>query len=83
MFLYFVSMIEPKNAVDATKEVEWIKSMQDELNEFECHYMDSCSKTSRKKTSGTRWVFRNMMDEDDIVIRNKASLMAQGFCQME
>ena len=25
---------------------------------------------------GTRWVFRNKMDENDIIIRNKARLVA-------
>ena len=32
---------------------------------------------------GTRWVFRNKMDENDIIIRNKARLVAQGFNQEE
>lgn len=33
--------------------------------------------------TGTQWVFRNKMDEDGIVIRNKERLVAQGFCQLE
>ena len=28
---------------------------------------------------GTRWVFRNKMDENGIIIRNKVRLVAQGF----
>ena len=32
---------------------------------------------------GTKWVFRNKQDENDVVTRNKARLMAQGFTQVE
>jgi hypothetical protein len=32
---------------------------------------------------GTKWVFRNKQDQDGIVVRNKARLVAQGYTQME
>ena len=32
---------------------------------------------------GTRWVFRNKIDENGIIIRNKVRLVAQGFNQEE
>ena len=32
---------------------------------------------------GTKWVFKNKQGEDGDVVRNKASLVAQGFCQKE
>ena len=32
---------------------------------------------------GTRWVFRNKMDENGIIVINKARLVAQGFNQEE
>ncbi|GJU80595.1 retrovirus-related pol polyprotein from transposon TNT 1-94, partial [Tanacetum coccineum] len=32
---------------------------------------------------GTKWVFRNKLDENDIVSRNKARLVAQGYNQKE
>ena len=32
---------------------------------------------------GTKWVFRNKQDQDGIVIRNTARLMAQGYTQVE
>ncbi|GJY60861.1 retrovirus-related pol polyprotein from transposon TNT 1-94 [Tanacetum coccineum] len=32
---------------------------------------------------GTKWVFRNKLDENDIVSRNKATLVAQGYNQQE
>ena len=32
---------------------------------------------------GTKWVFRNKQDENGVVTRNKARLVAQGFTQVE
>ena len=32
---------------------------------------------------GTKWVFKNKQCEDVLVVRNKARLIAQGFCQKE
>jgi hypothetical protein len=32
---------------------------------------------------GTKWVYKNKQSEDGVVVRNKARLMAQGFCQKE
>jgi hypothetical protein len=31
----------------------------------------------------TKWVFRNNQDQDGIVVRNKARLVAQGYTQVE
>nr|GEV80867.1 hypothetical protein [Tanacetum cinerariifolium] len=36
-----------------------------------------------KKVIGTKWVFRNKKDERDILIKNKARLVAQGYTQEE
>jgi hypothetical protein len=32
---------------------------------------------------GTKWVFENKQSEDDLVVRNKARLVSQGYCQKE
>ena len=32
---------------------------------------------------GTKWVFRNKQDQDGILVRNKARLIAQGYTQIE
>ncbi|GJW42858.1 retrovirus-related pol polyprotein from transposon TNT 1-94 [Tanacetum coccineum] len=36
-----------------------------------------------KTIIGTKWIFRNKMDENGVVIKNKARLVAQGFRQEE
>src|SRR5438128_8923052 len=35
------------------------------------------------KCDSNKWVFRNKQDENSVVIRNKARLVAQGFTQIE
>ena len=32
---------------------------------------------------GTKWIYRNKLDEDGQIIRNKARLVAQGYTQIE
>ena len=58
--------------------------MQEELNQFErSEVWELVSKPSNQCVIGTRWVFRNKMDENDIIVRNKARLVVQGFNQEE
>lgn len=68
MFVNFILMIKPKNVVDTLKEADWIKAMQDKLNNFERHRVWTLVHKPQGKTFiGARWVFRNKMDEDGIV----------------
>ncbi|KAL7589107.1 hypothetical protein Lser_V15G41200 [Lactuca serriola] len=58
--------------------------MRDELNEIERHRVWSLfPKPQGKKIIGGRWFFRNKMNRYGIFIRNKARLVAQGFCHLE
>ncbi|GKA95774.1 putative ribonuclease H-like domain-containing protein, partial [Tanacetum coccineum] len=36
-----------------------------------------------KKAIGTKWLYRNKKDKKEIVVRNKARLVAQGYKQKE
>jgi hypothetical protein len=38
---------------------------------------------SDHNTIGTKWVFQNKQDENGVIVRNKARLMAQGYTQVE
>ena len=59
-------------------------SMQEELNQFErSEVWELVPRPSNESVIGNRWVFRNKMDENDIIVRNKARLVAQGFNQEE
>nr|KAJ0218843.1 hypothetical protein LSAT_V11C300152690 [Lactuca sativa] len=84
MYINFVSMILPDKIHSALQDADWIKAMQEELNEFERHKVWTLvPRPSRKTIIGTRWVYRNKVDKDGIITRNKARLVAQGFTQIE
>jgi len=80
----FVSQIEPKNVNDALCDSNWVVSMQDELNELTRNDVWSLvPKTDAMNMIGTKWVFRNKMDENGNIVRNKARLVAKGYNQEE
>ena len=75
--LAFVSQIEPKLFLEVENDENWILAMQEELNQFERN--EIWFLTPRPKDHpviGTKWVFRNKMDEFGVVTRNKAKLVA-------
>ena len=58
--------------------------MQEELNQFERNEVwELVPRPNDQSVIGTKWVYRNKMDENDIMIRNKARLMVQGYNQQE
>jgi hypothetical protein len=82
-FVYsaFIANFEPQNVGHALSDSDWVNAMHEELQNFErnevwvlvppppeCHLI------------GTKWVFKNKQSEDGVVVRNKARLVAQGFC---
>ena len=80
----FVASFEPRDIGHALSNADWVNAMHEELENFErnqvwvlvppppeCHPI------------GTKWVYKNKQSEDGVVVRNKARLVAQGFCQKE
>ena len=58
--------------------------MQEELNQFERQKVwKLVPRPSHKSVIGTKWVFRNKLDENCTVTRNKARLVAKGYSQQE
>jgi hypothetical protein len=79
----FVSPKEPTKIEDALKDPDWVLAMQEELNNFERNQVWSLVERPKTNIIGTKWVFRNKQDENGVVTRNKARLVAQGFTQVE
>ncbi|GJZ46243.1 ribonuclease H-like domain-containing protein [Tanacetum coccineum] len=74
--------IKPKKVIHTLKDPRWIEAMQEELLQFKLQEVWTLvDLTNRKRAIGTKWVFRNKKDEKGIVIRNKATLVAQGYTQ--
>nr|GEW32354.1 retrovirus-related Pol polyprotein from transposon TNT 1-94 [Tanacetum cinerariifolium] len=83
-FFCFIYTIEPKNVNEALGDESWIVAMQEELNQFIANDVWELVPEPRNMTIiGTKWVFRNKLDENGVVSRNKARLVAQGNNQQE
>ena len=58
--------------------------MQEELEEFKRNKVwQLVPKPQGHTIVGTRWVYKNKLDEYGAVIRNKARLVAKGYSQLE
>ncbi|KAK8681104.1 hypothetical protein V6N13_053511 [Hibiscus sabdariffa] len=80
----FISCIEPKNIKEALNDDYWILAMQEELNQFDrSNVWTLVERPNDKSTIGTKWVFRNKLDDSGNIVRNKARLVAQGYAQEE
>ena len=80
----FISHFEPKNILEAEGDLYWLLAMQEELNQFERNQIwHLVPRPHDRPIIGTKWIFRNKMDESGNVIRNKARLVAQGYTQVE
>ena len=83
-FYAYVSILEPKSVESALEDSSWIMAMQEELSQFERNQVwELVPKPTHQAVIGTRWVFRNKLDEHGEIVRNKARLVAQGYNQEE
>ena len=80
----FISQLEPKKIDEAIIDEFWMLAMTEELNQFQRNDVwDLVPRPKDHQIIGTRWIFRNKLDETGNVIRNKARLVAQGYNQEE
>jgi len=84
MFVNFVSKVEPTKIEEALSDPSWVNDLQEELTQFERNKVWKLVPRPYGKTViGTKWVYRNKMDERGVVTRNKARLVAMGYRQEE
>ncbi|GJS75938.1 retrovirus-related pol polyprotein from transposon TNT 1-94 [Tanacetum coccineum] len=84
LYVNFLSKMEPKKLIEALEKEGWIIAMKEELNQFEINKVWTLVPKPHGKTIiGTKWVWKNKMDENGIVIKNNARLAAQGYNQQE
>ena len=77
----FISTIEPKNPKEASCDDSWILAMQEELNQFTRNDVwELIPRPKDKSIIGTKWVYKNKMNEHSEVVRNKSHLVTQGYC---
>ncbi|WVZ93830.1 LOW QUALITY PROTEIN: hypothetical protein U9M48_039784 [Paspalum notatum var. saurae] len=80
----YVASFEPRDVSHALSDPNWVNAMHEELENFERnHVWDLVEPPPNCRPIGTKWVFKNKQGEDGMVVRNKARLIALGFCQKE
>src|SRR6266540_6969436 len=82
-FYSFFPSLDPLRVEQALEDPDWVIAMQEELNNFTRNEVWSLVERPEQNVIGTKWVFRNKQDENGVVTRNKARLVAQGFTQIE
>ncbi|GJR26713.1 retrovirus-related pol polyprotein from transposon TNT 1-94 [Tanacetum coccineum] len=83
-FFCFISTIEPKNVNEALEDESWIVTMQEELNQFIANDVwELVPQPKNMIIIGTKWVFRNKLDENGIVSRNKARILLAYACALD
>ncbi|GJU30402.1 putative ribonuclease H-like domain-containing protein [Tanacetum coccineum] len=84
LYAYFLSQIEPTSIAKALSDSSWVEAIQEELLQFKLQQVwILVDLLIGKRVIRTKWVFKNKKDKREIVIRNKARLVAQGHRQEE
>ena len=66
------------------KDIDWVNVVHEELNYFTRNQVwELVKRPKNHNVIRTKWVYRNKQDQDGIVVRNKARLVAQGYTQVE
>ncbi|GJW37465.1 retrovirus-related pol polyprotein from transposon TNT 1-94, partial [Tanacetum coccineum] len=79
-----LSQLKPKNVNKALGDESWVVAIQEEVNQFVTNDIwDLVPLPKNQSIIGTKWVYWNKLDENGIVSRNKARLVAQGYNQQE
>jgi hypothetical protein len=80
----FISMLEPKNFSEASKDDHWVKAMNDELDQIEKNNTwEMVHRPEDKNVIGSKWIFKNKLNEQGQVVKNKARLVCKGYAQIE
>jgi hypothetical protein len=79
-----LSLIEPKSFKEANKSKYWIKAMDEELDQIEKNQTwELVPRPKDKNVVGTKWIFKNKLNENGEIIKNKAILVCKGYSQVE
>ena len=79
-----LSIVEPNNFEEAKNDEHWIKAMEEELSQIENNETwELVPRPNERNVIGTKWVFRNKLNEDGQVTRNKVRLVCKGCAQVE
>lgn len=82
--LCLLSTIEPKAISEACKDEHWMIAMEEELMQIEKNQtQELVPRMIDKNIIGSKWVFRNKLNENGEVVKTKARLVCKGYSQVE
>nr|GEY45138.1 hypothetical protein [Tanacetum cinerariifolium] len=80
----FLTSVEPKTYKDALTQSYWIEAMQEELNEIErLEVWELVPRPDKVMVITLNWIYKVKLDDLGGILKNKANLMARGYCQEE
>nr|GEZ38718.1 Gag-Pol polyprotein [Tanacetum cinerariifolium] len=80
MYALTVSTTKPKNIKEVMLDASWIKTMQDELNQFKRLDVSKLVKCPiRRNIITVKWIWKNKTDAENTVIQNKSRLVAKEY----
>ena len=79
-----ISQVEPKNAYEVWKDDHWIQAIKIELDQIiKNETWELVPRPKDKNVIGTKWVFRNKINEQREFVRYKEILVCKGYSQQE
>ena len=79
-----ISKVEPQSVYEAQEDENWVQAMNEELDQIEKNNTwELVDRPKDKNVIGSKWVFRNKMNEEGQILRNKARLVCKGYSQVE
>eukprot|EP00253_Pinus_taeda_P017933 PITA_17933 len=83
-YLALLSSTGPQSVKEACKDECWVKAMDEELEQIKKNNTwELVPRPKDKNVIGKNWVFKNKLNENGEVIRNKARLVCKGYAQQE
>ncbi|GJY78942.1 retrovirus-related pol polyprotein from transposon TNT 1-94 [Tanacetum coccineum] len=80
----FLTSVEPKNYKNTLTQACWIEAMQEELNEFErLEVWELVPRPYKVMVITLNYVYKVKLDEFGGILKNKARLVAHGYCKEE
>nr|GEU87993.1 hypothetical protein [Tanacetum cinerariifolium] len=80
----FLTLVEPKTYKDALTQSCLIEAMQEKLNEFErLEVWELVPRPDKVMVITLKWIYKVKLDELGWILKNKAHLVARGYCQEE
>ncbi|GJX73442.1 integrase, catalytic region, zinc finger, CCHC-type containing protein [Tanacetum coccineum] len=77
-------IVKPKNYKDALIQECWIEAMQEELHEFDrLEVWELVPCPDKVMIITLKWIYKVKLDEMGGILKNKACLVARGYCQEE